>query len=94
MSRTMPKPEQDLQSKREEIREGFDKLVRENAKSETLWYYLHINGVVIKVEREHNVHDNSGCACDTCSIVRAVRAGYVPVVSLVEPAVKPLIEEE
>jgi len=34
------------------IREGFDKLVRENAKSETLWYYLHVNGVVIKVKRD------------------------------------------
>lgn len=44
---------------REEIRErvailkqGFDKLVRENAKAETLWYYLNINGVVVKVDRE------------------------------------------
>ena len=43
-------------------------------------------GVVIKVDREHNVHDNSGCACETCSIVRAVKAGY--------SAWEPLMEEK
>ena len=43
-------------------------------------------GVVLKVDREHNVHDNSGCACETCSIVRAVKAGY--------SAWEPLMEEK
>ena len=78
---------------------GYDKMRPHiNAIADKLFNYLHSQGVVIKVDTSnwvnHTVTVSEGLNSATFPARLLKDAGYVPVVSLVEPAVEPLVVSE
>jgi len=72
---------EEIRERRFVIKNSFDKLVRENAKADTIWGYLHSQGVVIKVGQQLA---DIGIEYYNENVAKMLKAGYVAVEPLIE----------